>query len=365
MQYKIRPSLVETEKLSYAEGDMTVPENLIDCSAGYNPYGTPPAALSALRGISEKALCEYPHGEFLQEAICDFWHPHVHLQTQNILLTDGTIDGIYLINSAFSVKDAAVLSFAPQFSDYTTHASFLGIRYIPVYLSPVNHYRMEAGPLLARIDESLSLVYLDNPNNPTGQAIEGSLLRAVLEKAMRHHICVIVDEAYGDYMEERYSAALLLHEFDNLLVLRTFSKGWGLAGLRAGYILANKALIQCLNKISNPYAMSQPARIAAAEAIKEPDFLAGCRKSISASKARLRENLGPKLRLAHTLDTCPICLIYHEDTSVDLAEAFLKRGVLTYTGSSFDGLGANSVRLRLPRDEECESLYAVLRDIGR
>jgi histidinol-phosphate aminotransferase len=175
---------------------------------------------------------------------------------------------------------------------------------------------------------------------------------------------VIADEAYADFMEESQSAATLLPEYENLIVLRTFSKGLGLAGLRAGYLLACEAICGNLVRISNPYKVSQPARRAAAAALTQADFVRNCRAAVARSKAELRRALGRKLLMAHTLDTCPICLLSHVDDETDLEKEFLERGVLTYSGVSFDGLGKNSVRLRVPREEECGRVLAAAGEIG-
>lgn len=353
------------EKLSYACGDMSIPAGVVDCSAGYNPYGTPPLALEALAHITPRMVCEYPHGEHLQHAIAEYWRPHVRLGTENIILTNGSIDGIYLVNSAFCAPKAAVMAFSPQFSDYTTHAKFMDIEYRPVSLRAEADYRIEPEALISKIDDNLSLIYLDNPNNPTGQNIPIDALRAILEKAAEHDVCVISDEAYGDFMEEEKSAAVFLNTYHNLIVLRTFSKGLGLAGLRAGYILSSEDICAELNKLSNPYLVSQPARMAAIAALADTGFIRNCRAAITKSKESLRGALREKLHMSYTLDSCPIVLLSHTDCNIDLEEEFKRRGVLTYSGVSFDGLGKNTVRLRMPHEKECEAVYAAIRDIDR
>jgi histidinol-phosphate aminotransferase len=321
-----------------------------------------------LKALDPLAVYAYPHGAFLQDAIVKFWAPHAALGRENIVLTNGSIDGIYLANTAFAAPGAAVLTVRPQFSDYVTHAKFMNIEYRPAPLDAAKGYRIETESvleqILEKIDDSLSLVYLDNPNNPTGQAVSRDFVIELLEKSARRDVCVIADEAYADFMEESQSAVTLLPEYENLIVLRTFSKGWGLAGLRAGYLLAHEAVCADLRRLSNPYAVSQPARIAAAAALSQPAFLRHCRSAVARSKIGLRQKLGKNLVMAHTLDTCPICLLSHADDKMDLADEFFRRGVLTYSGASFDGLGKYSVRLRVPREEECEKVFAAAAEIG-
>lgn len=361
---RLRPSILAEDKLSYIGGDMTVSSGMVDCSEGFNPYGCSSLVLDALSNITSDMVCEYPHDDSLQASIAAHWGKYSPVAKANILLTDGSIGGLYLVNSAFSIPGAALLTISPQFSDYTSHAKFMDMEYRRAYLCESRNYRFEPEALLERIEDGLSLVYLDNPNNPTGQAIPLDALRAVLFKAAAHGVCVIVDEAYGDYMEDGQSAITLLGRFNNLIVLRTFSKGYGLAGLRGGFLLASETLCTALNKLSNPYMASQLTRLAAVAALQDQNFIKSCRSAFTRSKMALRSALGEKLRMAETLNSCPICLLSHVDAAADLRQEFQKRGILTFSGVGFDGLSKNSVRLRIPHERQCGRLLDAVRDIN-
>lgn len=361
---QFRQSMLEEEKLSYVGAGMQEHPDMVDCSAGYNPYGAPAAAVEALRGIDAHALNVYPHGQALQRAIAAYWQPYAPIGLENILLTNGSIGGIYLVNSAFAWPGAALLALAPQFSDYINHARLLDIQYRPFQLQASQGYRVDWDGFAAQISSGLQLVYLDHPNNPTGQPAPPEALRMLARRAQERQICLLVDEAYGDYMEQPQSACTLLGEFENIIVLRTFSKGFGMAGIRAGYLLASEAVCHALNKIGNPYNISQPSRLAAEAALGEADFLPRCRAAFARSKAALRTSIGERLHMAYTLDTCPICLIYHDDTRVDLEQELRRRGVLSYSGAHFDGLGVNAVRLRIPHEQVCARVAQALADIN-
>ncbi|MDR1272866.1 MAG: histidinol-phosphate aminotransferase family protein [Clostridiales Family XIII bacterium] len=364
MKLKIRETIIQEEKLSYAKDGAKVPENAVDCAAGYNPFGTPPESVAVFKDLSPSAIFDYPHGDFLQEAILKYWSPFAKLTKKNLLLTDGSMPGLTLVNAAFSVPGAAALASAPQFSDYTSNAAFMNITYKPVYLKAEENYKFDADDLLAAIDGQLSLIYLDNPNNPTGQTIPAGDLRRILDKAREHNVCVLSDEAYGDFVEESASAISLLDEYENLIVLRTFSKGFGMAGLRAGYLLAGEELAQAINKLHNPYAVSQPSRMAAAASLSNPGFLQECRAAFGRGKAALKAATGNKMHMAHTFETCSICLLYHDDPEFDLEAALMERGILTYSGANFDGLGINSVRLRIPHENEWDRMIAAVKELN-
>lgn len=361
---RINPFIESKEKLSYAkEGEEQ--RFSIDCSAGSNPYGFSPLAQQAIEslGAHPAAFSEYPHDIAYKRTIIEFWSPYVALRPQQIIACNGSIDGIYMSNLLFQREDATVLGISPQFSDYVANARLHGYRYEGVALRREENYAFHCERLLDAMTPDMSLIYIDNPNNPTGQQIAVDDLRRILEKARNLGACVIADEAYGDYLPEAESAATLLGAFDNLIVLRSFSKGLGLAGLRAAYTLTSEELASQFDKISNPYVVSEPARHIVSAALRDGAFIVRCRDAFAAAKADIRANIGHKLHMAKTLDSCPIALLWHDDETLNLAEAFARHDVKVYSGSDFDGLGSNSVRLRVPHASQCAALLDVLRAI--
>lgn len=364
MQLKMNTAVMAKEKLGYATGKERGASVKVDCAAGFNPYGVSPQVLDVLKNdLTPENITEYPHGLQLQRAIAQFWQPYAQVTEENIVLTDGSMGALYLINQAFATPDAAVLTVAPQFPDYISHAKYLNIRYRPVYLKAERNYQIDIDEMIARVDGDLSLIYLDNPNNPTGQLVALGDLKKLIQAASEQRICVVIDEAYGDFAAQEASAACLLGDFENLIVLRSFSKGLGMAGLRAGYLLASPEICTASAKLSCPYTISQPVRIAACAALKDSAFVRKTRKAVAKNKQLLSHAIGNKLQMAHSFEECPICLLIHADPQCDLKEMLLARGILAYSGASFDGLQKNSVRLRLPREDEMPLLLAVLRMI--
>lgn len=362
---KISPFIEKREKVSYAQENDERRGN-IDCSAGSNPYGFSDFVLRAAQGLAERrtVFSDYPDGLSLKRAIVDFWSPYVRLSVNRILHCEGSIAGIYLVNLLFQRQGAAVLGICPQFSDYAANARMLGYDYRCVPLLAEENYKFRADRLLEAIVPGLSLIYIDNPNNPTGQMISLADMRLVLKKASRYDVCVVADEAYGDYFPRGESSATLLEEFDNLIVLRTFSKGFGLAGLRAGYLLAGEGLCRQFDKISNPYVISQPGRVLAEAALLDTAFIDQCREAFSRSKTALKQCVGNRLRMAETLDACPILLLWHIDTAVDLSVEFARRGIKVYSGADFESMGPNSIRLRLPRADQLDGLLFAIKEIN-
>ena len=234
-----------------------------------------------------------------------------------------------------------------------------------VYLKQEENFQLMPERVVAAIDDAVSLVYLDNPNNPTGQSVPLDAMRMILDKAREVGACVISDEAYGDYLAPEDSAITLVNEYDNLIVMRSFSKGTGLAGMRAAYVAASPEIIAQIDKVSNPYCINGIGRRLAVAALEDTAFVEESRRRIAAAKQALRSCTGGALSMAATLDSCSICLLTHKDKNCDLAKLFASYGVKVVSGSDFEGLGTNSVRLRLPPQEQEKALLCIVRDIDR
>ncbi|MBR2674659.1 MAG: histidinol-phosphate aminotransferase family protein [Mogibacterium sp.] len=397
---KIRKQLLEQEKISYAMDHIEMPEGGIDCSEGCNPYGFPHECVKVLKDFEPSHMGAYPHSDALYNAICEFWQPQIEVERENILLTDGSISALYIINNIFDTHNAVVLGVSPQFTDYYMHAEMIGIDYAPYQLSRDENYKFDSYEFLAMhfvadkfAEASLpakdyNFIYIDNPNNPTGQSVDIAEIEEIVRKARKKDITVIIDEVYGDFMPKENSAVQLFAKYPNLVVVRTLSKGYGLAGMRVGYIIAHKELIGYMKKMVNPYMVGELSREVAAEALKHEEFIEACKKDFSEMKAEIREVLNPtitkkikngpdagktkkvrgpasgRLHMAETLDTNSLFLLYHDDEGINLKDEFYKRGVLVIDGYDFKGLTSAAARVRLPKKEDFPKLLDAIRDIN-
>lgn len=349
---KIREELLALKKNSYATGDFEIPEGSMDCTEGVNPYGCPEEVLDAFRQIKLEEIINYPHDVKVYETVCNYWSDMASLKKDNIMLTDGSIAAIYIVNNIFAQKGAKVLGVAPQFSDYVSNARLLGMEYRFVALDRADRYKFDVNALLEQITEDLAVVYLDNPNNPTGQMITAGEIEMVLRRAKAKDVCVIVDEAYGDFVSKRESAMQLMDEYENLIVLRTLSKGFGMAGIRAGYIAASKELISFMNQITNPYAVGQMSRRMMAVALDNAYRLERDTQEFASAKVKVRRVIGENIKMAATDDRVPIFLLYHRDPAVDLYRLLAENGIVAVAGSAFDAIDNNCVRVRLSSEED-------------
>lgn len=360
---KIRNELCRLDKNSYASDNISLPEGGIDCSEGCNPYGYPKDILSVWQSLDMNKLAAYPHSQRAYESIVKYWSNQAKLIHNNIMLTDGSIAGIYIINNIFAKKGAPILGVEPQFSDYGANARLLGMDYRTVPMRRDMNYTIEAEDILDHIKAEDALIYIDNPNNPTGQTVCLSDLERIVKKAKKMGVYVLIDEAYGDFITKEESAICLLNQYDNLIVQRTMSKGFGLAGVRAGFILASEDLIGYMKKVTNPYMVGEFSRDMMSAALDSKNHIAEHTLKFQDTKRRMANMLGGRLIMAKTDDRVPICMIKHVDRNMDLLEEFFKKGILAVPGAEFDGLDQSFVRLRLPLDKDIPKLLNALEEI--
>lgn len=353
--YGIRETLLTQERNDYSE-HLSQGAFELDCSMGSNPYGAWPGLHCPEDLLHHIDL--YPHSDDpIKEAICRHFASAAELKPENILLTCGSIGAILTLNRMVLTPGKRILGIAPQFSavvdDFVTYEA----DYQPVFLKAENGYAFCLEEFLEAMRRNPgSYIYLDNPNNPTGQIIPLDQAEQIVSLARQLDSFVVLDEAYGDYMPLSQSAVNLVNRYDNLAVMRTFSKGLGAAGIRLGYILAQPQVISAAAKVNVPFSKNEVADYVA-RTLLESDWVADCTRRITADKARMLSELSV-LKAAHTANSVPITMLYVDDPEVDLCQLLEQAGIRAITGAGYDGIGKNTVRLNL--HSEIDHLIACL-----
>lgn len=326
-------------------------EQVLDCALGTNPLGTPPAAREAYRAAAGEDISRYPDpwADELKEDLARFW-AEAGITPSDIVVGPGSMGVLERLNKMLLFPGAKVLGYVPQFSEYVSDARAQGAIYYGLPLSG-EKLEFDLDAFLQRLTPDVTLVYLDNPNNPTGQLLDLSILRSILERARDFSVPVIVDEAYGDFVPPECSAIFLSTSFSNLIVVRSFSKGLGLAGLRVGYAVLRGELRSLYSRVDLPFNLSRAACRAARAALTDSAFLEKSRAQVAATKAALLAAL-TRLKPAQTHPATPILALTAPKPEVDLRDAFLRQGVMVESGADFPGLTAATVRLRVPEDLE-------------
>ncbi len=328
---------------------------VLDCSLGINHFGVSERVVEAAGGYDWSRVWDYPDPAYkdLKGKIINFWAEYADLEIEQIQIGHGASAVLDGLNKIFIGPGSKVLGYTPQWPDYADWVEACGGKYESIITNPEESFKFHVERLVARITSEYHLIFIDNPNNPTGQAINLEDIEEILRQAERKDVVVVVDEAYGDYMEKEKSAVGLMGKYRNLVVIRSFSKGLGLAGLRVGYGILPAELNKYYDKIDVPLCVSAVGCYLARVALSDQDFIHSCRRMVQKEKAKLIKGLREKgYLLSETLDSCPIFLLGHEDRSIDLRKELLDKGILTVGGGNYQNLGSNYVRVNTPRKAE-------------
>lgn len=371
MNIKVRKHLVDFRRESYVTDcedeclNIEERETYIDCSLGINPYGYPDTINEARKLFYEyKDVNEYPDYPYnqLKKSLIEYWKAVINLKPSNIKIGCGSIGIIANINKMFIDNGAKTLGYCPQFTDFMVEVKCCNGVYNYITLNPEKNYKFDSSKMISAMNDEYKLVYLDNPNNPTGQVISLSKIKDIVEEAEKMNVCVFVDEAYGDFMDKNNSAISLVNDYDNILVARSFSKGFGLAAYRVGYLVTSELIGSYYSKIDWPFTVSTPGQFIASFALKDCNFLDECRKKIQKAKKEIMASCS-KIKVYETDVQVPIMVLEHPDRSVDLYNELKKRGILTEPGEAYVELGKNCVRLRVSK--EVDKIIRAIKDIEK
>ncbi|MGB3836516.1 histidinol-phosphate transaminase [Castellaniella sp.] len=250
------------------------PAGIIKLASNENPLGCSEHVRAALAQAVEHLQGRYPdpNGFDLKADIA----MHHQVPAQWVTLGNGSNDLLELASLALLDEGTSAVYAQHAFVVYRLSTQARGARHCQV---PAKAYGHDLPAMLAAIAEDTRLVFIANPNNPTGTHVPAADIQAFLAQVYQRHgsqVTVLVDEAYDDYLdpEERADSAKWVQQYPNLIVTRTFSKAYGLAGLRVGYALAQPGLTDLLNRVRQPFNVGVLAQQAARVALADTDFLA-------------------------------------------------------------------------------------------
>lgn len=241
---------------------------IVKLASNENPLGMPDSAKAAMQQAFEE-LARYPdaNGFDLKGAIT----AKFDVPADWITLGNGSNDILELAARALVKAGESVVYSQYSFAVYPLATQAVGARAIVV---PSKDFGHDLDAMAAAIAPDTKLVFVANPNNPTGTFIDGERIAAFLAK-VPPQVVVVVDEAYTEYLpaDKRYDALGWVRSYPNLIVSRTFSKAYGLAGLRVGFGIAQPALTDLLNRIRQPFNVNSLAQAAAVAALGDEDYL--------------------------------------------------------------------------------------------
>jgi histidinol-phosphate aminotransferase len=231
-----------------------------------NSKGAGKKAINAISRISPEKISMYPEYSSLEESIASY----VSLEPFQILPVNGSDEGIKLLFDCFTSKSRNAIIPKPSFSMFWVYAQSANAKiYSPEYNSD---FSFPAEKVLSKISKKTGIVVICSPNNPTGTSIKKNDLIRVLEKMrLLNSGIVLVDEAYAEFSGKSFIP--LLKKFDNLVIARTFSKAFGLASLRVGYLASDEKLISLIRKAYSPYAVNYFASEAVKAVLSDKKYM--------------------------------------------------------------------------------------------
>lgn len=329
-------------------------KNIIKLASNENPLGSSPKAMAILNNPGD--LARYPDGNgFRLKAALAEYHG---VQAEQITLGNGSNEILELIARAILTPAHEVIFSEHAFAVYPLVTQAIGARAVVV---PAKNHSHDPHAMVAAVTSNSRLMFVANPNNPTGTWLQRPELRQLLE-SVPDDLIVVVDEAYFDYAQEPDYPNCMewLADFPNLLVTRTFSKAYGLAGLRIGYGVTHRDLADLLNRVRQPFNINSLALACAEAALQDSEHM---KRTISNNQSGMRQLIDAfnTLGLEYIPSTGNFICVDMKRPGREIYNRLLHEGVIVRPVDNY-GL-PNHLRVTIGREEENERFIKALKKV--
>jgi histidinol-phosphate aminotransferase len=302
------------------------PKKWVKLASNENLLGPSPKAIAAIRKELPNIYL-YPEGPctILRRALAEKFA----LLERRVVISNGADNLILLIASAFINEGDEAIMADPTFSVYTNVTQIMGGKPVKVKLKNFSH---DLDAMLKKVTRKTKLVFICNPNNPTGTTVPLDSFNSFLSR-LPERVIVVLDEAYGDFVEDALypSGPDYVRERKQILVLRTFSKVYGLAGLRIGFALGREDLIDCLYQVREPFPVHRLGQVAAAAALKDGDHAIKSIQLVYEGKRYLYKELD-RMGISYVPSQANFIFVDFEKDSEGVFKALLKEGIIIRPG---------------------------------
>ncbi len=310
---------------------------IIKLASNENPLGPSPLAVRAASEVIE-GINLYPDdtGYRLKNRLASKYD----LEPDWFVLGSGSSDVIDMLSRTFLHPGVNAVMSRYSFAMYPIYTTAAGADCRVANAHPVDHPRMPYGHDLQAmadlVDENTRLVFIANPNNPTGTWLQRLELADFLY-ALPHHVIVLLDEAYTEYVQNEHfpNAIEWLSDYPNLLITRTFSKIYGLAGLRVGYGVANQQLVEIISRVRHPFNVNSVALAAAQAALDDDTFISLSRQTNQAGLCQLTTALD-EMGLSYIPSAGNFVTFDLQRDAVQIYERLLRQGVIVRPVANYD-----------------------------
>jgi L-threonine-O-3-phosphate decarboxylase len=359
----LKPCVHGAEVLGAAEESGLLPQDILDFSSSVNPLGPSKKALEATKeAFSQIAAYPDSNSNELRQVIAAHFGG---ISKGNVVVGNGSTELMYLFAEVFLRKGDKAVMPAPTFGEYESAVRKTGES--PKFVKLGKNFNINTKEFERELADA-KLVFLCNPNNPTSKLIPQETLKRIIEAALKQDTFVFLDEDFLEFVENEKALTMIgkISKYPNLFILRSFTKIFGLTGLRVGYGIANEEIISVLSCAKIPWNVNCLAQAAAVAALKDEEHLRVTRELIKKEKAWLQGELGK----FESLKFCePDANFFFMDiresglTASEIKNKMLKQGILIRDCTSFKGLDEFYIRVAVKTHLENERLIEAFKGI--
>ncbi|MGH8744815.1 MAG: histidinol-phosphate transaminase [Burkholderiales bacterium] len=329
-------------------------KNIVKLASNENPMGASPKALAAIKQALDE-IARYPDGNGyeLKAALS----ARLRVKQEQIVLGNGSNDVLELAARSFLAPGTEAIYAQHAFAVYALATQACGARGIEV---PARNFGHDLDAMLKTVTAQTRIVFIANPNNPTGTLVPAEELLGFLRR-LPQTVLVVLDEAYKEYLPKELKTPSVewMKQFPNLVITRTFSKAYGLAGLRVGYALAQASVADLMNRVRQPFNVNSVSQAAARSALDDHEFVQQSFELNQKGMVQLTQafrNLGLRYIPSYGNFVC-----FHADDAAALYQRLLRRGVIVRPIASYGMSEWLRVSIGLP--QENDKFLQALRDL--
>jgi len=356
----LKPCVHGAEILGSAEAIGLKPEAIIDFSSNVNPLGPSQKALEAAKKVFSQ-IAAYPdsNSNQLRQVIAK----HFNVSKNNIVVGNGSTELMYLFAEAFLKQGDKVVMPAPTFGEYEGAVCKNGE--ISTFVKLDKDFNVDAWAFKREIRDA-KMIFLCNPNNPTSKLIPKETLTDIVVEALAQNTLVFLDEDFLEFVDNEQELSLVgkIDRYPNLFILKSFTKIFGLTGLRVGYGMANESIINVLLRAKIPWNVNCVGQAAAAAALEDEEHLRLTLDLIKQEKLWLANELARIKGFKFSLPDANFFFIdIHKSgfTAAELKKYLLDQRLLIRDCSSFRGLDQYYVRIAVKTHEENQQLIEAFK----
>jgi len=316
-----------------------------------NTIGPSPRVIEAIKDVKDDDIAAYPEYAKFKAKLAEY----LQIEEWELMITNATDEAIMVVMQTYIDKGDEVVIPVPTFAMFKFYAQVQDAKIVEVLYNADLSFPIRK--VTQSINDKTKMVFLCNPNNPTGTPIKKQDIVKILEKAKNS--IVLVDEAYVQYNGE--TCIDLIEKYDNLVVIQTFSKAYGMGGLRLGYAISNRENMINMEKIKSPYSVNTIAIKAANAAIKDQKYIIWYTNEVKKGKKLMYEELR-KLKIKAYETSGNFMIVKIGNKSREIEEKLREKGILVRDRSSYPLL-AGCLRIGIGTKTQAKQLIQALKEI--